>query len=280
MRRPSGTPVPSLCPRYPPGVSQLRTGSERSPCCKQCSCEPSCWREGSCCVDADHQPQNLTRKTYRYNSFSISGSALPYQPYLIIDTCPVSETNQTPVQNCGRINPVTFSGITSQSAKDGNVYNNRFCAQCNGQYNTTDWKLVLLDSDNLLSSLDVTKTPTDELFERCLKFVRFLPPDEMYTDSKCSIPSISSCNVTGLWQGKTNGDFIEKACNEPFLPYTEQLANGDNMNYSNEFFVLSSITQIGLCHCVDDDTFKFVDLGRKNKLPLFEALLEYDAKIT
>ena len=119
-----------------------------TPCCQECSCEPSCVQFKRCCPDAPYLPNEeliipciSTFTHYNVNkNHSQTGHTSRY--YRIVDHCPVEEKNTTLKQLC--LQPDTFSDIAIVSgSSSGNVYGNKYCALCNDETDFVMWKLYL-----------------------------------------------------------------------------------------------------------------------------------------
>ena len=188
-------------------------------CCLPCSCSDNCAEmNGDCCPDktvriklaplAKCKAVIVKRKigdSRRYDGYSYN-----VPRYRVVDTCLGDENNLTLVADCEG-NKSTIEHFLWVSDKTGRIFDNRFCALCNG-----------LDSDEIVvwglrtSCISVLKSNYFSLSATLLSNqcdIRLeLPSKEAHViqNARCFTPSISRCNQTGHWDHHNSS--IETAC--------------------------------------------------------------------
>ena len=184
----------------------------------------------------------------------------------MVTRCPTTETNGDLVQKCTGISQERYEDFVWVSDTATNkIYNNKFCAECNGVKEYKDWYLTT-DCPKVLEG-DYSFTDTNIVPARCGLSV--LPPRrEDETTDRCNLDVISECNQTGSWQ-TFNRELVE-AC----LAFEQQYY---------EVFFTSSVTYRNvfcyLCNIASGTTIKNVckvtDTIKRGAKPVFTTLFDY-----
>ncbi|XP_053403082.1 uncharacterized protein LOC123555935 [Mercenaria mercenaria] len=207
--------IASLCPynkfcRSSPIKEITRTDQE--PCCEKCSCDYDCLEIGSCCPDMPLA--GFVKPKYPCIPLSHFGkdAVVLYDrtSYHVITDC-LDMVKAIAYPKCFQPSEVQDFVIVSDP-RNGRVYRNKHCAECNDVQNYVNWKLRVQCPD--MSQLGYVENDKDRekyLMENCSLLP--LPLEARSADmSRCVQDSdvISTCNVTGNWDQYDRG--IEEAC--------------------------------------------------------------------
>ena len=260
--------------------------STSMPCCPLCSCDDNCTITQDCCPDKDinhhdHDPLFLD-SNFRFDNSSMSckasmvktvkpdelfdGYTLGIKRYKVIDRCPDTEDNRTIILKCAgdqRTSIMEYVWVSDKT--DGMIYQNRFCAQCNGVAHMTDWTIRALCSSNIANTanlrLDIIQTDYCELINE-------VPMEELkrVARHRCYKPVVQSCNQTGLMV--SHDEHYRTACGTLMFPFVQP---GVKYVYQNVFCYICNGNDIAGV----DDVCPQTDDGNKGDRPRFNALLNW-----
>ncbi|XP_041351118.1 uncharacterized protein LOC121370083 [Gigantopelta aegis] len=193
--------------------------------CPPCQCDNDCRRFGDCCPDVSPaltETQNRTTQELRYfcqdNAFkippnkrnlfffSIAKCSLFADPLLV-----------TLCDSPNRTDPYMSRPVTSTVS--GEVYRNKFCAECNGELSYIPWQI------RVNCSVPVAVPPEISSSDILQYFVQRKECSILYNRPQstllriCYVSSeklISTCNETGLWENQD--DLTERACASYYNP--------------------------------------------------------------
>ena len=212
-------------------ASQTIQDASQAACCRQCSCADDCWKRDNCCPDKSIKEDEMTGERETCRSTFVKKSIFNFDAcdqtngfdkngkrYFVTETCPGTTNDGYLRRKCSGI-AETFTDLTWVSdAKTNTIYNNRYCAECNGVRKYKSWGLSttcqsLLDAP--VYSQNVSSFPTT-----CTLTV--IPPNRKAYDNQCLVPDISTCSETGFWQSKDT--FMKSLCeSHPLLFVREDL---------------------------------------------------------
>ncbi|XP_069136321.1 uncharacterized protein [Argopecten irradians] len=200
-----------------PDISYNKTGI-----CPSCYCDDVCMSRGDCCPDVYFALPPLTCiNTTILNATYFSKNMEPKSPsYEIVTSCP-EETGKKERQLCEKTYSVkellTRPPVASTSYPVS--YKNKYCASCNGEYNTTNW---ILDIDCLkFADFNFLSTYQDiiQLARNRECRMRYTPMQNPARPCKLKIGRkdimIRTCNVTKSW--KTFDQSIKMACESTYF---------------------------------------------------------------
>ncbi|XP_062567666.1 uncharacterized protein LOC134229899 [Saccostrea cucullata] len=196
--------------------------------CPPCSCQKKCWSDCNCCPDLyfSYPEPICTSAAILNESLYYDGSST----FLVVDSCPkttVEETKRKCEGDSSSTEKILFPPVTSQNTPL--AYLNRYCADCNNDFQYDPWPLSIVCDEfldiNFFSSYE-------ELIEkgkmnRC-NILSYPPQEEI--NYKCTQDMqvqvhFDSCNKTGSW--KTFDYDIKRGCESRYI-------NKDKM-YKNMF---------------------------------------------
>ena len=189
------------------------------PCCLPCSCADDCWKlNGDCCPDKTltdrHTPKVSCKAAVVKRKFGDTRDYNGYNHgvarYRVVDTCLGDEDNLTLVAECEG-NKTKIEHFVWVSDKTGRIFDNRFCAFCNG-LNVTEFVMWGIRT----TCFSVLKSNYSSLSQTLLSdqcdFRLELPRTELHAvqNSRCFTPGVFQCNQTGVWDYHNSS--IEMAC--------------------------------------------------------------------
>lgn len=212
-------PYNSFC--HEPAAEVLADEDDIS-CCAPCSCTDGCSEFNSCCPDKEDYTFNKQLPSCKTRAIKMMVFEFdPKDGYQVVDSCPITETNIEVIEGCHAsnmtdiIHMIWVSDITT-----GKVFQNQFCAECNGVTSFIHWHLrtdclnALLD--NFSVSLDIM------VHSKYCSIIREIPKSAISTAEKyqCLVQDVSSCNETGLWENFNHN--INNACDAFTMPYYDK----------------------------------------------------------
>ena len=175
-------------------------------CCLPCDCTETCWKEGICCPDKfepDSVPSSLEcRQTMVkqsvYNKLKYNGIKFGIPRYRISVSCPSSEANATVVEKCDAKNISSIEDyIWVSETGSGRIFQNRYCAYCNGVTSFVEWNIRATEPDLLYSNFSFLP---QFIHSASLQLTTEVPKREADVAEryKCYAPEYSRCNQTGI----------------------------------------------------------------------------------
>ena len=230
-------------------------------CCKDCSCEPGCELNGTCCPDTLKEFWTAPKPEetpYRCISLSFKHFAGMEQP--MIAKCLISFKITAVRKKCEiRSNASVLEDVLPVDDLKTNITcANKHCAECQGIPYYTYWKAGVQCIKSIFNPksyntllADVSATWDCDIHFYSLQNIESAP---------CQI-YISTCNETGLWENYDS--FIERACWLYFAPY--------QATYRNPF--------CAICNGYDPNNFQYDDgwcgTGQPPGGASFAALLDF-----
>lgn len=266
----------SLCPYShfcTSNASEILSEEDHMSCCIPCSCADDCWRRGNCCPDKrilDSRPpteeclSTLVKRKADDNS-NYNGIHRNIKRYFVVNSCLNTEKNVTIAEKCKGNKKTTLEDYAWVS--DGTkIYQNKYCAECNGISEYTMWNLMTT-CEELLSSI-----PTAEnnytIPDSC-DIINYPSEGDDFLTSMCYDSDISECNTTGLWE--SYDEKIHAACNAFNLTFL-QISYFKIRVYRNVFCYLcnkkTSLQTEGIC--------SVAGLGVRDNLPPFWAIFDWN----
>ena len=184
----------------------------------------------------------------------------------MVTDCPTTETNRGLVQKCEGISQERYKDFVWVSDTDTNkIYNNKFCAECNGVQKYKDWYLTT-DCPEILEG-DYAFTDTNIVPATCSLSV--VPPRGLDVPTNhCHLDVISECNQTGNWQTFDRG--LLEAC----LAFEQ--------HYFSVFFTSAEIYRNVFCYLCNKasgtiikNVCKITDTSTRAAGPVFTTLLDH-----
>ena len=205
----------------------IKGDSQVAPCCRDCSCADDCWKRDNCCPDKIVKEKRETtelescKDTYVkksiYNVYTPNGFGVRKR-YFVIESCPGTEIGGILEQKCAGAVAVTFNDLIWVSdTKTNKIYNNRFCAECNGVRKYKKWGLSTTCRSDLLWIQNFSEN-VGSFPDSCSLVV--IPPNRKAYENQCLTPDISTCNETGLWQ--TKDSVIESLCKNHQMMFVKE----------------------------------------------------------
>ncbi|KAK3590084.1 hypothetical protein CHS0354_041127 [Potamilus streckersoni] len=220
------------------------------PCCKECSCNVDCTREGECCPNFVADFDELARvdgselECHYPSLHPPKESMRKYSGYYFISDCPFGWDLEE--RKACRTSDITF--VMSEKFEFSNVtpvtdnkyrlnYRNKFCALCHGvaQQDLLGWNVSLECGNSFLFGSPLKQRIIDAINSKECNII--FQPQELsrYTQEKCT-PLISNCNQSGLWY--EYDEVIEKLCHSP-------LGSSYDSKYKNVFcMICNNITML------------------------------------
>ena len=253
-------------------ASQTLQDGHQAPCCKDCSCDDDCWKRDNCCPDKIVKEERKTtelescKDTYVkksiYNVYTPNGYDVRKR-YFVIESCPGRENDDILKQKCTGTLAETFTDLTWVSdMKTNKIYNNKFCAECNGVRKYKNWGL----STSCLSILWIQNYSQNvgSFPDVCSLVVT--PPNRKAYENQCLTPDISTCNETGLW--RTKDSVIESLCtNHPMMFVKEHFSTAHI--YRNVFCSLCNSSP----GAPEEDICENKEKGQRSGPSAFTAIL-------
>ncbi|XP_061198098.1 uncharacterized protein LOC133206182 isoform X2 [Saccostrea echinata] len=194
--------------------------------CPPCSCEKKCWADRNCCPDLyfSHPEPACT-------SAAILNESLTYEQsstFLMIDSCPKS-TDKEIKRNCegdsSYTEKILYPPVTSQNSSL--AYLNRYCADCNDDFNYDPWPLDIvcdkfLDINFISSYAELIEKGREN---RC-NILSYPPHEEINYRCRQDVQvrvNFDSCNKTGSW--KTFDYNIQRACESRYINKDKMFKN-------------------------------------------------------
>ena len=262
------------------------------PCCLPCSCEDDCWKLDNCCpdkdsVEPDGPPLNckltINKETHVYKLGGFIGLGT-IRRYRVVDYCPETVHNTEIARKCRRENASELDdyrwvseikvsemevGETSVTEmQSGDIFQNRFCAECHGVQEYMDWAITAIGCNNIFESLSLLHE--NIMAEEC-SIVNSVP-DEI-SDSmerfRCYQPHYQSCNQTGLWT--QYDDQINTACNMYSASFFSIQIEEVNV-YKNEFCYACNTADSG--HADKVCSLNELHKGKRTTYLSFSVLLD------
>ena len=263
-------PYINFCKR---NASNVIMQKGKIPCCQPCSCESNCWAKGNCCPDkevpANKLPVEICEPTLvKRNIFGKNTNGLgEIGRFYITKSCPDTMKNTTLVKMCEKTLQISFEEFIWVTDNVNNkIYQNKFCAECHGIVDYTNWHLSTSCTDIFLGSFNSKNV--SQFPEHC-DLVIVPTNHKKVAVNYCLRPDIAECNVTGKWQyyDKT----VEEACHTYKQYYLVQESVFTRI-YENIFCFL--------CNAADNDAT--VDICKawspltRTNADTFSAILNFD----
>ena len=113
-----------------------------TPCCRQCSCDETCWMLDTCCPDITttrppgHGPVTCKDTQFEYadKTTPSTGNIYIANKYQVIDTCPLGYNRNAKCVNSTLIKPESLDDIVivSDARNHNRIFKNKHCAECHG----------------------------------------------------------------------------------------------------------------------------------------------------
>ena len=228
-------PYTNFCLR---NASQAIQNGHQAPCCRDCSCADDCWKRDNCCPDKIVKEEAVTieKETCKSHFVLKNENSVfknidfgPDKHYFVIETCPETGNDGIVKEKCAGTMAETLTDLIWVSdTKTNKIYNNRFCAECNGVRNYRQWNLATDCFDIMIKenySLNISSYS-----EECLSVK---PPNRKANENTCLSPTISTCNKTGLWD--VEDSVTETLCRSHPLLFVEEARGAIENIYHNIF---------------------------------------------
>ena len=201
----------------------------RKPCCESCLCADDCREQHNCCYDkkdAIPSTEELACKPAMVKTRNIAADTIWTKGiksigYYIVDRCPVDETNATLQYKCeGEMKKEIDDFLWVTDCKSELIFQNRYCAQCNGVKEWNSWLVRTLCVDILEADF---QNITDIVLSPLCNIINEPPKSQLDISRQfeCLLPDITACNQTGLWP-KYDAT-IEDACTKNKVPFFQGL---------------------------------------------------------
>ena len=177
------------------------------PCCLPCSCDDDCWIEDNCCPDKvseEHEKPALKCKLSMTKISSLHTNDQYrndlFKRFRVVDYCPGPDTESDLVQKCSGENAPDLESYRWVSDETtGFIYQNRFCAKCNGVSDYVQWEIIVTHCK------DIFENPSqfnDVIMLDTCSIVNAVPDKLKDTTDRfrCYLPQYSTCNMTGQWE--------------------------------------------------------------------------------
>ena len=250
-------------------------------CCTSCFCHDDCRAMGNCCPDKSElvvKPVQFScQETLVKRRKSIDkteeefyrGQDSGIKKYYIVNTCLDNTTSTEAANMCSgtKTNGATLENLVWVSDLDsGRIFQNEYCAKCNGVTNIIPWQVVTTCFDVLVAN--VSTVVTTILSDQCSIIVdvpeKIAAAAEKY---QCFLPKYSQCNETGLWD-KYDAK-LEQSCLGSTTAYLYPSSFGFDL-YKNVFcYVCNRGNKTMIDKCPSSDT------GGKSTTKIFSALLDF-----
>ncbi|KAL3864224.1 hypothetical protein ACJMK2_005928 [Sinanodonta woodiana] len=200
----------------------LRSDPRIGQYCAPCICSESCEITGNCCPDYpsgkyfDNIRKNKPNDNCQYASFAEeSHPFLRGHGYYFITTC-LNSSSDAEREACVQPKRPTsleeFSDIipvTDQSKRIN--YKNIHCAECNNisSSNLINWNMILHCWDDVISDAQNIHTIMQFIDQKQCNIL-YKPGDADEHHTVVCTPMVTTCNLTGKWQRKS--EIIVKAC--------------------------------------------------------------------
>lgn len=217
------------------------------PCCIPCSCDEACRELETCCpdkIDTSDAYQSFQSACKNIIIKKAPGDETPSWGigYRVLDDCPAAEADTDLAFKCRTPNISDLrSVIWVSDTNAGQVFQNQYCAECNGIKQVTYWQV---ETQCGSASFDMS-SPASVLKEDDCTFLLHMPVNMRLLTEKyqCFIPQIEQCNETGLWIHYD--ETIETGCNTYSMPFLSEYAGGE----------LRSIFKNAFCYMCNVDSF-------------------------
>ena len=210
------------------------------PCCKPCSCEDTCWELGNCCPDK--QPRQTSNSTCKVPITKQGTISYTLNRYFVVDHCPAEEKNMTLREKCQSGNKSSIEDYIWVSHKlTGKIFENKYCALCNGVGESLPWNIRTTCKDVLAVSLSET---VDFILSNPCSIINEAPKMLMDVTNRfvCHLPEITQCNETGAWEKfDQNLDIACNALKQTFVFYYDVARTHQGRVYKNVFCFICNI---------------------------------------
>ena len=235
------------CPSSAMCTTNQNAVLKSSSCCESsCSCAADCRTLNVCCPDADivgtpSEPRFILKCVQATYLTRIRNMDLAYK---MVTYCS-NHSNAQWVKRCA-LQDKTYLLLVmkipvSSLSYNGTVFQNKYCAWCNGQFDTIEWKTKIVCTEINprvqtivnLKLLDEEISGTDSTCD-----LEYMKPTNT-TTIKCTDKqefNIHTCNVTGKWD--THDPWIETACRSYYSPYVSGI-----IYYRNVFCCICNIKE-------------------------------------
>ena len=215
--------------------------SELEPCCEPCSCEDTCSELGNCCPDK--QPRQTLISAACKDTLTKQGNKLyTLNSYFVVDHCPAEEKNTTLREKCQSRNKSSIEDYVWVSDKlTGKIFENKYCALCNGVGESLPWNIRTTCKDILAVSLSET---VDFILSNPCSIINEAPKMLMDVTNRfvCLLPEITQCNETGAWEKYDQN--LDIACNalmQTVVSYSDVDHTRRGRVYKNVFCFICNI---------------------------------------
>lgn len=207
-------PYTNLCKA---NAAQILTDKNLTACCDDCSCASDCLEMGNCCPDKHNAPNVETTRAYtctdtvvkrRRGDKKVYNGMTGIQRYMTVKNCPETEVNFTLVNKCkGKVQDSYEDFVWVSDPVTKAIYQNKFCAYCNGVSEYEEWRLATDCSMILEGHYSFKKS---QIIPRNCQAVAVPPTGVDVSTHLCILPHVSKCNESGLWQAYNKS--LEEAC--------------------------------------------------------------------
>ena len=277
------------CPSSAMCTTNQNAVLDKGSCCESsCSCAVDCRTLNTCCPDADvvgtlSEPRYILKCVEATYLTRIRNMALAYRMVTYCSNHSIVEW----VNRCTKQDetyPLLVRKIpVSSLSYNGTVFQNKYCAWCNGHFDIIEWKAKFACTEinpriHTMVSLKRLEEEINDANSKCN--IVYVEPTNM-TSIKCEDKqefNINTCNVTGNWD--TYDSWIESACRSYYQPY---IPTG-SVYYRNVFCFICNIQEsaaVGLLPDISKNSSSSIWCNKDGQHILapdhvFSAVLDFD----